>query len=171
MLKKELLKEIKEYCKENNIEDVNALVNEMLKRGFTIEKFGETPVTAKGKTETVEVVKEVIKEVIKEVPVEVIKEVPVEKIVKISDDEEVGRLLVKITELEKEIGELMDNRKRQTQAILLSNKILDETKEGYEGRVTELEEIINILKNPNQGQNRDIYGEDRKGKYGSNLLD
>lgn len=169
MLNKDLLKEIEQYCKDNNIDDVDGLVNTMLKRGFTIEKFGETPSKVKGETEVVEVVKEVIKEVEVEVPVEVVKEVEVEKIVKVSDDEETEKLLKKISDLELEIDNLLDNRKRQTQAILYANKILDQTKEGYEERIGELEEIITILKNPNQG--RDIYGEDRKGRYGSNLLD
>jgi len=43
MVKETLLNEIKLYCKANNIVDVEALVNSMLERGFTIEKYGETP--------------------------------------------------------------------------------------------------------------------------------
>lgn len=43
MINDKLLKEIKEYCKLNGIEDVEGLVNKMLKQGFTIEKYGEVP--------------------------------------------------------------------------------------------------------------------------------
>ncbi|NIQ17036.1 MAG: hypothetical protein GTO02_22420, partial [Candidatus Dadabacteria bacterium] len=86
-------KEIEAYCKANKIENLEALVNAMLQRGFTIEKFGEHPA---GPTKEVEV-KEV--EVIKEVVKEVIKEVPVEKIVKVSDDEKTDELLKQVDEL------------------------------------------------------------------------
>lgn len=50
MIKDKLLSEIKQYCELNNIEDVEGLVNKMLKQGFTIEKFGETPINTKGET-------------------------------------------------------------------------------------------------------------------------
>ena len=39
----ELLKEIKNYCELNDIEDVDGLITKMLKKGFTIEKYGLTP--------------------------------------------------------------------------------------------------------------------------------
>lgn len=43
MIKETLLKEIQEYCKINNIQDVEGLINKMLQQGFTIEKFGNKP--------------------------------------------------------------------------------------------------------------------------------
>ncbi len=75
------------YCEINEITDIEGTARKIFQRGFTIEKYGETPTTARGKE--VEVIKEVIKEVpvekIVEVvkTVEVIKEVPVEKIVEV----------------------------------------------------------------------------------------
>lgn len=88
MKKKTLLTlddEFLKYCEINQIDNVESLAKKIFQRGFTIEKYGETPTTAKGVDRIVE--KEVIKEVIKEVPVEkiveVIKEIPVEKIVEV----------------------------------------------------------------------------------------
>jgi len=43
MIREKLLDEIKQYCKLNNIDDVESLINKMLQQGFTIEKFGEKP--------------------------------------------------------------------------------------------------------------------------------
>lgn len=43
MINKKLLDEITEYCKVNNL-DISELINKMLTRGFTIEKYGETPI-------------------------------------------------------------------------------------------------------------------------------
>lgn len=88
MKKKTLLTlddEFLKYCEINQIDNVESLAKKIFQRGFTIEKYGETPTTAKGVDRIVE--KEVIKEVIKEIPVEkiveVIKEIPVEKIVEV----------------------------------------------------------------------------------------
>lgn len=88
------------YCQLNNIDNTEKLAKETFNRGFALLKYGETPVSIKGKEKIIE--KEVIKEVVvekqlppeiryveKEVPVErivekpieVIKEIPVEKIV------------------------------------------------------------------------------------------
>ncbi len=90
MKKKSLLTlddEFIRYCELNQISDIETLAKKVFQRGFTIEKYGETPSSAKGKDV------EVIKEVIKEVPVEkvvevvktveVIKEIPVEKIIEV----------------------------------------------------------------------------------------
>lgn len=80
------------YCKMNNIDDVDKLAKETFNRGFTILKYGETPLKISApEPKVVEKIKEVqvekIVEKIKEVPVEKIvekiKEVPVEKIVEI----------------------------------------------------------------------------------------
>jgi len=98
------------YCELNNITDIEGTAKKIFQRGFTIEKYGETPSTAKGKD--VEVIKEVIKEVpvekIVEVikTVEVIKEVPVEKIVEVVKEVPVqvkGEKQVIIKEVIKEV--------------------------------------------------------------------
>jgi hypothetical protein len=70
-LPKDLKDEIWEYCRSNDITDLNAFMVRMLRQGYNIEKYGPTPFSMSEK--------EVIKEVIKEVPVEIIKEVIIEK--------------------------------------------------------------------------------------------
>ncbi len=106
------------YCEINEITDIEGTARKIFQRGFTIEKYGETPTTARGK----EI--EVIKEVIKEVPVEVkgekqiivkevIKEVPVEKIV-INDDE--------VKTLKEENEKLKDELSKITLALEKMNK-------------------------------------------------
>jgi len=93
------------YCELNEIKDIDKLANDTFTRGFTLLKYGETPVgNTKVKEKIVEVIREVpvevivekeirvpyevqiikevpvevIREIIKEVPVEVIREVPIE---------------------------------------------------------------------------------------------
>ena len=65
--------EFLQYCKLNNIEDIEKTAKDVFSRGFTILKYGEIPIGNKTKEKIVE--KEVIKEIIVE------KEVPVERIV------------------------------------------------------------------------------------------
>ena len=79
MVNKKLLEEIEEYCNLNELNPVNT-VNEALRSGFTILKYGIGPNKPK--------IKERVVEVIKEVPVEKIIEkiVEVEKNVKIDVD-------------------------------------------------------------------------------------
>jgi len=74
--------EFLEYCRLNNIDDVEKLAKDTFNRGFTILKYGETPFGLKPTEKIVEkeVVKEVIVEVEKIVNVEVIKEVPINKL-------------------------------------------------------------------------------------------
>jgi hypothetical protein len=73
--------EFLQYCELNNIKDPEKLAKQVFDRGFSLLKYGETPMGAKSEPRVIEkeviVEKEVIKEVEKrvEVPVEVIKEV------------------------------------------------------------------------------------------------
>jgi predicted RNase H-like nuclease (RuvC/YqgF family) len=111
-LPKDLKDKIWNYCRLNDITDLNGFMVKTLKKGFDIEVYGllgetlndgEKDLKTSGEREKwvekevivekrveipVEVIKEVIveKEIIKEVPVEVIKEV--EKIVTITNNEE-----------------------------------------------------------------------------------
>ena len=79
-------KEFVLYCELNNIKDIDKTAKETFNRGFSLLKYGETPM---GNSTIQEVIKEVFveKEVIVDreirVPYEVIKEVPVEKIVEV----------------------------------------------------------------------------------------
>ena len=74
MVKKNLLTlddEFISYCKLNNIINIEKTARDTFNRGFTILKYGETPIGNKTKEKIVE--KEIIKEVIVE------KEIIVEK--------------------------------------------------------------------------------------------
>lgn len=171
MIKDNLLSEIKAYCEANNIENVDELINNMLTRGFAIEKFGETPANRPPKVieKTVEV------EVIKEVPVEVIKEVEkvIEKEVKVSDDSKIEELIAEhkkeVAELEDTIKVLKDNRKEQTQAIMRCNKEKDILKEEFDAKLAEIEAQMN----KEEDKPKDLYGETDeerpKGFFGSNI--
>jgi chromosome segregation ATPase len=126
------LKSVQEYCKLNNIEDVDKFISKCFTNGLSIEKYGllgddsgKTGIVSEKQVEIevireirveipVEVIREVEKivEVIKEVTVEkvviqeIIKEVPVdrvvEKIIYTTDDIQINELGGKIAELEEE---------------------------------------------------------------------
>jgi len=101
--------EFLEYCRLNEIKDVEKLAKETFQRGFTILKYGETPYGIKGTDKVVE--KEIIKEVVVEKIVEVIKEVPIEKIVEVIKEvpiEIVGDTQIITKEVIKEIT-VVDN--------------------------------------------------------------
>lgn len=51
MIETKLHNEIKEYCKLNNLK-VNIFINELLKKAFMREKYGETPFNVKPKIST-----------------------------------------------------------------------------------------------------------------------
>lgn len=86
-LNKQNQKELNDYCKLNNIEDIDKFFQKCFKRGYDIERYGligdktEKIIEYVEKEIPIEVIKYVEKETIKEVPIEVIKEV--EKIVEI----------------------------------------------------------------------------------------
>lgn len=42
MINLKILKEIKEYCKLNDIDDIEAEINKMLRIGFNYEKYGNS---------------------------------------------------------------------------------------------------------------------------------
>jgi hypothetical protein len=114
-LNKKLKDEIWDYCRLNDITDVDKFIERMTQQGYNVEKYGNTPVDLTPeikeieKIVEVEVIKEVVKtvevevdkiiEVIKEVPVEVIKEVQVEKEIYITDDEVVNKLQLELEEV------------------------------------------------------------------------
>ena len=103
--------EFLKYCELNKIHDVQKFAQDIFQKGFTIIKYGETPM---GFSSEKIVEKEVIKEIIKEVPVEkvvekiveVIKEMPVERIVEVIKEVPVeikGDTQVIIKEIIKEV--------------------------------------------------------------------
>jgi len=141
-LPKELKDEIWEYCRLNDITDLNAFMVRMLRQGYNIEKYGATPFKmGKGEPEVIEkeVIKEVIveKEVIKEVPVEVekivevIKEVPVEK-----TNGEKELIIEKIVEVPVEV----------IKEVIIEKEVIKEVPIKNDEQIKKLEQKIDILK-------------------------
>ena len=124
------LKSVQEYCKLNNIEDVDKFISKCYTEGFNINKYGllgddsgKTDIVGEKKVEI-----EVIREIRVEVPVEVIKEVY------ITDDKELERLkkLVEIYSMDQfntneEIIELIKkNKSLEKQLMEVSVPNIDE---------------------------------------------
>ena len=143
--------EFLQYCKLNNIEDIEKTAKDVFSRGFTILKYGEIPIGNKPKERVVEkeIIKEVIveKEIIKEVPVEkiievikevpieikgetqiitkeVIKKVPVEKIVEVENKEEIFRLTEENTKLKNELDKITKSLSNLNKAKYMKNSNL-----------------------------------------------
>jgi len=98
-----LKKEFEEYCKLNEIEEVDFFISKCTKDGLLLDKYGVAPFLPKSQIQEVPVEKEVVKEVIKEVIIE--KEVIVEKIV--SKEVDNTELLEELERIRKE-SELKD---------------------------------------------------------------
>jgi len=143
---KELKNDIWDYCRNNNITNIDEFSLKLLKQGFTIEKFGATPVQ-----KTVEVEK--IVEKIIEKPVEKIVEVPVEKIVEkevvVTDNSQIKELADKINELQDKLLE------QQTEA---SSRIRD-LQTNLDTKSKELEMIQKLLAEEKNKHKKDLYGE------------
>ena len=92
-ISKELKKEINDYCRINNITNIDDFTIKILKQGFTVEKYGATPQVIEKKVEVEKIVEKIV---------EVKVEVPTEKEVYITDDSHVKELSIKITKLEEE---------------------------------------------------------------------
>jgi hypothetical protein len=146
---KKIKDEIWEYCRANDIPNIDDFTLKMISQGFTVEKYGAAP-TAKEKI--VEKIVDKVVEKIVEVPVEKIVEKIVEKEVYVSDDNAHTELTNKIKELE---SKLEDNK----------NNVPDEIKnlrEGYESKLKERDDKISLLTNLldiEKRKKRDIYGE------------
>lgn len=138
------------YCEINQITDIEGTAKKIFQRGFTIEKYGETPTTAKGRDV------EVIKEVIKEVPVEkivevvktieIIKEVPVEKIVEVIKEVPVkvkGEKQVIVKEVIKEVP---------VEKIIINDEELKRLSEENESLKNELSKITVALEKMNKAK-------------------
>jgi hypothetical protein len=113
-----------QYCELNNIKDINKTAQETFNRGFSLLKYGETPMGGSIIQEVIvekevivdreiRVPYEVIKEVRVEVPVEIIKEVTlqgetiVNEVVKeIIDTQEVDRLTIENNRLKEELNKI-----------------------------------------------------------------
>ena len=116
---KELNNEIWDYCRTNNITNIDEFTLKLLKQGFTIEKYGSTPMVT---------TKEKIVEKIVEVPVEKIVEKIVEVPVTMVDDE-ISENLKKYIKLYEDIqieltkaSDLSEQLKKELAAEKLKNK-------------------------------------------------
>ena len=156
------LKSVQEYCKLNNIEDVNKFISKCYLDGFNISKYGLLGDDSEkiGGIEEKQVEIEVIKEIRVEVPVEVVKyvEVPVEIIKEIEVIQYVDREIVKEVPVEiitekivnviqevpvPNIDKIGDEPKSNDKVLLLQETLQKLRKELTEknSRITELEEI------------------------------
>jgi len=169
------LKLVQEYCKLNNIEDVDMFITKCYTEGFNIKKYGllgddkepnviekevvkyvETPVEI---IKEVEVIQYVDREVIKEVPVEIIKEkivnviqeVPVPNIDKIGDETQITELLLKIQQLENRPPEIIETIKevqveKPNDKVLLLQETLQKLRKELSLKNTRIEELEKINK-------------------------
>ena len=103
-LPKNLKDEIWDYCRVNNISNIDEFTLKLVKQGFTVEKFGATPTT-----KVVEKEVEKIVEVPVEKIVEKIVEVPVEKEVYVSDDSKINDLMNTLTDIRVKYDECQKN--------------------------------------------------------------
>ena len=156
------LKSVQEYCKLNNIEDVNKFITKCYTEGFNIKKYGLLGNDSEkiGGIEEKQVEIEVIREIRVEVPVEVVKyvEVPVEIIKEVEVIQYVEKEVIKEVPVEiiKEkivnviqevsvpnIDKIGDELKSNDKVLLLQETLQKLRKELTEknSRITELEEI------------------------------
>lgn len=111
---KDLKNEIFDYCRLNDITNIDNFMLKLMKQGFTVEKFGATPSTK-----------------IQEKIVEKIVEVPVEKIVYLTDNSEISTLTEKINSLENTLAEQMDKNNQLSEKI----KSLEQNKKNIYGEL------------------------------------
>jgi hypothetical protein len=179
---KKLKDEIWEYCRLNDISNIDEFIIKMIRQGYTVEKFGSSPM---GSIEIKEVEK--IVEIPVEKIVEKIVEIPIEKIVEkeifLTDDEQLKNLTDKISQLNKEIEE--ERQIFSTKTSEMENNFQKEKNNDIKeynlkisdlnNKISQLENEINkiteeLVKEKKKTKN-DIYDEDRKsGWFGSNIL-
>ncbi len=137
-INKTLKDEIWDYCRVNNISNIDEFTLKLIKQGFTIEKFGATPAP---KEKIVEKVVEKIVEKVVEVPIEKI----VEKEVYISSDSPKKELEECFARLNNERNEFM------TKIEIFKKQLVD-----LETESNNLKRLLEEEKNKNK---KDIYGE------------
>jgi len=165
-----ILKSVSEYCKLNNIEDVDGFIKKCFDTGFNIEKYGLLGKTLNegekhlktGIVDEKQVEIEVIREIRVEVPVEVIKEVEkiVTKIEYISDKKIENDLNETITKKDEEIDKLnqtLDELRRNLDVPVTNDKVkmLQQTIQNLNTEIRELKkknEELNkkLLEQPKQ---------------------
>jgi hypothetical protein len=165
--------DIIQYCKLNNIEDVNLFVTQCFKQGFDIKKYGflgktdndgekdlikevirekrvEVPVEIIVEKEVikevpveVKVIEYVDREVIKEVNIEVPKETVVTKIEYISDKTNENELVLKIHELEEKILHLNEDLESEKQKFSTKTQEMENI---FQDRMSKKDEELDELR-------------------------
>jgi hypothetical protein len=107
---KEFNDEIWEYCRANGITNIDDFVIGVLKKGFTAEKFGSTPMVQKVVEKVVEVPVEKVIEKIIEVPINIIDKDLEERYNKIVSEN--SELQKKISSLEQELVDEKNKKKK-----------------------------------------------------------
>jgi hypothetical protein len=140
-LNKQTQKDLTDYCKLNNIEDVEIFFQQCFKQGFDIKKYGLIGENNERVIEYIE--KEVIVEVIKEVVVEQkifsTNEVIVEKIVEVPI--EVEKIVEKIVQVEKpndKMGMLQETLMKLRKEIGEKDKTITE----LNNKIEQLEKLV-----------------------------
>ena len=158
-LPKQIKDEIWEYCRVNNISNVDEFTIKMVQQGFTSEKFGATPWDKPAEIIEKEVEKIVEKEVIKEVPVEVIKEVEVIREIKVTDNDETNKLLSELESVKnderihkKSVYDLAKERKTLKEVI----KELEVNIEEMENDLLQLNKTLDIVQKENGDRGKTI---------------
>ena len=186
-LPKDLKDKVWNYCRLNDITDVNGFIIKTLKKGLDVEVYGLLGKTLNegekdlktGGIEEKRVEIEVIREIRVEVPVEVIKEVPVdrvvEKIIYTTNDIQINKLGEKIAELEQEIstkiteiGRIREEFSTKTtenesffqNEMSKKNKELDELRRTLDDPVTN--NNINMLQETLQKLRKEMSNKDEK---------
>lgn len=190
---KKIKDDIWEYCRLNDIPNIDDFILKMIKQGFNVEKFGATPFDVEPEIKEVEKIVEVVKEIPVEKIVEVVKEVPVEKIIEkeiyITDDEQVNELKQKLIDSQKDSSKYLSAWEEKLGEVERLKKEVSKSQDGFVGvtreydklvkEKTKLEEEIGRLKEEleeekkkvNKVDDKDIYGENNKGYLGSNISD
>ncbi len=149
---KQLKDEIWDYCRANDISNIDEFIIKILRSGFTSEKFGSSPVPVK----IIEKEIEKIVEVTVEKEIEKIVEVPVEKIVVkeiyVTDDEANKVLNDKISKLE-------DDKIKLQNAFNTQVKIVFVVSDERNSLQKELEETKTLLETEKIKNKKDMYGE------------
>ena len=149
---KNIKDDINQYCKLNNIENVESFIIKVLRSGFDIEKYGLlndiTP-----KIIEKEIQKIVYRDIIKEVPVveyvevEIIKEIIVEKEIPVENgvikEVIVEKEVIKDVIIEKEV--IIENKEKQKALESTIQKLRNELNEKNK-KIVELENVLTEIK-------------------------
>jgi Skp family chaperone for outer membrane proteins len=176
---KKIKDEVWEYCRLNNISDIDTFMLKTLQQGFNIEKYGTTPFKIGGKElEVIE--KEVIKVITATTEVEIIREVPVEievikvveKIVEVTvtDNELINKLKAEIKELGGEITKLGEDLDGERNTIKDMSNSGGNTTKTLKQQIKNLKIELEMEKNRNYVTPKNEKPKNEKPKHGLNNI-